>query len=288
MAELTAAEIEARRYGMGGSDAGPVFGMGYGTPFSVWASKIWGHRLTVTPQMQRGHDLESLVAAKWVDRTGIGADPGGRVDHPELDWLYATLDYDLECGEPLECKVTEARFKGDEWGPDGDPTGLPGHYELQLRQQMECVGAETGHLAVLFVDTWELRAYQIEADPKVTGLLVDGLSVFWNEHVVERRPPPITDPAKDWEALKSIPLDVEREVDLPDVAGDLITEWRSARAEKKAAERVEKECKAELGRLLDGAGVGLVGGERAVTVAEYNRGSSIVRRMSDVKQWRTE
>jgi len=289
MAELTDEERAARRDGLGASDAAGIFGFGYRTPFGVWADKVWGAEVTVTPWMQRGHDLEPIIAAKYAAAADAGHFvPGMRTDHPEVEWLYATLDYrDINDGHPIETKAVD-RFAAPDWGPSLDPDGVPDHYELQLRQQVEVTGSDYGIVAALFVETWELRWYRIEADPNVTALLLDGSEAFWLNHVVARVPPPITNPDKDWEALKSIPLDVERTVDLPTESADLVLEWRRARGERKAAAKVEKECKAELARLMDGAGTGRIDGEAAVTSSEHYRGKTLVRKLADRTDWRHE
>ena len=289
MAELTDREREARRNGLGASDAAGIFGFGYRTPFGVWADKVWGAEVKVTPWMQRGHDLEPIIASKFLatNQSDGSLQPGGRRDHPTIEWLYATLDYTADGGHPIECKAVD-RFAAPDWGESGDPAGVPDHYELQLRQQVEVCGADHGIVAALFVETWELRTYALGRDPAITGLLLDGAEAFWLNNVVARVPPPITDPAKDWEALKSIPLEVERTVDLPADAADLVCEWRRARGERKAAEKVEKECKAELARLMDGAGTGRIGGQAAVTSTEHYRGTTLVRKLADRTDWRQE
>jgi putative phage-type endonuclease len=291
MAELTDEERAARRNGLGASDAAGIFQMGYRTPFGVWADKVWGHEERVTPMMQRGHDLEPIIARKVLER-GIVDElrPGGMVGHTDLDWMFATLDFEASWVVetwPVECKVDESRWHPDKWGPDDSgPDGVPPHYLLQVQQQIEVLGSEAAIVAVLLADLWEVRTYTVPADPKVAELLIEGGDYFWHQHVEARVPPPITDPDRDWDALKSIPLDVEREVDLPDTAAGLVREWRTARDDRKAAEAVEKECKAELARLMDGAGRGLIGGGHAVTLSEHTRKTgTVVRKLTDVESW---
>ena len=291
MPELTAADRERRRKGLGASDAAGIFGLGYSTPFSVWADKLWGHEVPTTPYMQRGHDLEPLVAAKFEQRHGFTSRVGGHTPHPDVPWLFATTDYrtgrpDSGLIAPLECKTDEAHWNPHKWGPDGDVDGVPDYIDLQVHQQIEVCRSSVAWIAVLLIDRWELRTYEIEPDPKVIDLLLEGAEAFWHDHVLARVPPPITDPAKDWNALKSVPLDVEREVELPADTADLVVEWRRARQDRVAAEAIEAEAKAEIARLMGGAGKGLIDGEHAVTASEHYRGSTLVRKLTDNNQWR--
>lgn len=294
MAELTEAELDARRAGLGGSDMAGVFRLGFSTPFMVWASKVWGHRSDVTAMMQRGHDLEALIADKAAERRQLGhLEQAGRIDHPDIDWLFATLDYRAAPQflgaepAPLECKAIEHRFKGDEWGEDDSgAAGVPQHYQIQVQQQLAVTGAEAGLVAVLFVDTWELRTYEVPRDDSALDLMIRGGQHFWEHHVVGRVPPPVTDPDKDWDALKSVPLDAEQTIDLPPSAAELVTTWRSARDDRKAAEKIEKECKTELAKLMGGAGQGLIDGEHAVTLNRYAHGSSIRQVLKDQAGWK--
>lgn len=286
--ELTAEEREARRGGIGGSDVGPVHGVGYGTPFTVWVDKVYGWEQDVTPAMQRGHDLEHVVADLFTRKTGEPAWPWDEgqywsADHPRM---FATLDYLVETPDTwLECKTAEWSRQRHLWGPDEDPTGLPVYYDLQAHQQMIVTGAERVIVAVLFVDTWQLRHYVIDRDDELAGLIVANVERYWSTYVAALVPPPITQPSRDLEAATAIPL-LERVVELGPDGRRWVEQLADAKAAKSAAEADEKEAKAEIYRALGGATAGTVDGGPGVTVSEHDRNGSPVRRLLMDKRWR--
>jgi predicted phage-related endonuclease len=292
--ELTRAEKAARRHGLGGSDAGPVFGYGYGTPFSVWCDKVYGAEVEVTPQMQRGHDLEPVVAELFTRKTGepVKAMTGQHWStSPGTPWLFATLDYRLRRGgiyrrEWLECKTAEWRYAGHEWGPDDSgPDGLPPRYLLQGHHQIAATGAARVIVAVLFVDTWDLRHYVIERDPTIAELLVEGERQFWEDHVLARVPPAISNPARDLEAARAIPVEGGA-AQLGEDDRRWLVQWADANAAVTAAEKEKAEAKAELVRLIGTTGQAEFDGRVAVT-ASYNKHGTRTYLLKTPKQWRT-
>lgn len=289
MPELTSAEREERRRGLGGSDAPAVFDLGYGSPFALWADKVWGATRRVSTQMQRGHDLEPLIASKTAERLDLALEPAaGRVVHPKRPWMAANIDYWTSNNRLVECKASMWQHKGHEWGPDGDPEGVPAHIELQVRHQLDVTGSRRGWVAVLFVDTWELRLYPIEVDQTITDLLIDGEQRFWHDHVLTREPPPVTDPNSALEALTRLPVTSDY-VDLPeDEALEMITALGRVSEVRLEAEKEEKRLKAELGRLLGDAKEGRIAGETAVTFKAQTRGSTTYRRLHIPKRFLSE
>lgn len=277
MAELTPEIRERRRGGLGGSDAPVVFGVGgWGSPFSLWASKVWATPDDkTTPQQQRGHDLETMIAEKVARKHGIrDLYPGGWVDHPEHGFMFANLDYEDREVTIIECKATDYGWKGYEWGPDGDPDGLPARIDFQAHHQLTVTGAELCIVGVLFVDTWELRTYEIKPDPELAALIVNGERNFWESYVIPQVPPPVTDGPSAWDALRALSARPDSSVDLPTETNDLIGELLSTTATRLLNEKREKHLKAEIGRLLGDAEHGYIDGEKAVefkNVAGGNR-----------------
>lgn len=271
---LTAEQLQRRRSGLGGSDAPAVFGHGFGDPFAVWVDKLWGYPRQATARMERGHDLEPLIAEKAAARLGLrDLQPAGWVDHPNHDWMFANLDYTVDGGGVIiECKAPEYRDKGHEWGPDGDPEGCALHVELQVDHQLEVTGAELAVVAVLFVDTWELRTYPIKPDPDIQARLVDGEHRFWDEHVIAQVPPPITDTTSAWDAIRSIGTRPESSVDLPDAAAALIDEYLHARDHRLNLTKYEQHLRAQLARLMADNEHGFIDGELAVTFTPPSTG----------------
>lgn len=274
MPELTPATLARRRNGLGGSDAPSVFGHGFNDPFTVWVDKLWGTPNRPTARMQRGHDLEPLIAEKAAVRLGLrDLQPAGWVDHPQHNWMFANLDYTAEGGGVIvECKAIEHRDKGHEWGADGDPDGCALHVELQAMHQIEVHAPELLVVAVMFVDTWELRTYPIKPDRDLQGRMVEGEHRFWVDHVVAQVPPPITDTVSAWDAIRSVDARPDSSTDLGDGTAELIGRYLDARQQRLDAEKHEMALKAELARLMVDHEHGFVDGELAVTFKQPSTG----------------
>lgn len=264
MPELTAEIRERRRHGIGGSDAPVVFDQGFSSPFALWAEKVWGREDWTSPFMQRGHDLEPIVMDKVAARAGVALAEGWWVDHPTVDHMFANLDAVTPDERPVELKVIEHRFKGHEWGDDGDPEGVPLNYEIQTRHQMECFDADEAIVGVLFVDLWEVRVYELKRDEQVAAMIVEGERRFWEDHVIPKVMPPVTDGPSAWDALRELCARPDASVDLPDDAADLISEWLAVRAERLAATKHETELKAQLAAHLGDAEYGYLDGDPVV------------------------
>lgn len=274
--ELTDEQLERRRGGLGGSDAPPVFDVGFRSRFSLWASKVWGTEIRSTPRMQRGHDLESLIAEKAAQKLGLtGLEPGGWVDHPEHPWMFSNLDWlasDALGRVVIECKAIEYRDKGHEWGADGDPDGCALHVHFQAMHQIETAELDIVYVAVLFVDTWELRVFPIRRNHDLQARLVEAEHHFWHDFVVPKIPPPVTDASTAWEALRQVRQRPDSAIDLPPAADELIEQYLTARAERLEMEKNEKALRAELAWLMQDNEHGMRHGEVAVQFRQPSTG----------------
>lgn len=269
-------ERQWRRQGLGASDTAGVFQMGYRTPIGVWADKVWGDTESETALMRRGHDLEPLVAGRWSEQTGRTCVRSGMTWSTRWEWLFATLDYwDPERGRPVECKVV------DYWGAERWAGGPPAHVQIQAQQQAMVTGADATEVAALFVDDWELREWTIPADPAVASAILYGTETFWLDYVVARRPPPVTDPARDARALGAIPVDETRRVE---VDAELVDRWVAAKADERAAKTAAAEGRAALLAAMNGAGLGLVNGTHRITVTQHHRGATLITKLTESKE----
>ena len=104
--------LEARRAGIGGSDAAAILGASpWATPLSVWTDK---QGLTEekpdTIAMRFGRDAEEIVAHWFAEDTGkTVARCNAILQHPEHPFMLANIDRQI-LGERagLECKTTSA------------------------------------------------------------------------------------------------------------------------------------------------------------------------------------
>lgn len=252
---------EARRRGIGGSDAAAVAGVSrWKSPVEVWLEK--------TGQLiDDGHDseaaywgrvLEDVVADEFTRRTGKKLRRRNAIlAHPEYPFMIANVDR-LVVGEEagFEAKTTSA-YSAREW-----EEGVPAEYELQCQHYMAVTGYPRWYIAVL-VGGNKFIHKTIERDEEVISYLIRIEREFW--HLVETKtPPPLDGSPSSARVLEAMYPESEAGsvVELPPTAQELISEYEAAcEAEKAAGERKEAAAN-RLKEMLGKAEVGLCAGRR--------------------------
>jgi len=194
--------LEARRKGIGGSDASSIVGLNpYRSAFDVYADKLG---LIDPPEeneaMRQGKDLEDYVASRFVEATGKRVRRCNAIlQHPEHSWMLANVDR-LIIGENagLECKTTSAltrhKFKQGEFPPA---------YYVQCVHYMAVTGAEKWYLAVLVLGK-EFHIFEIQRDEDEIAALIEAEKSFWEDHVLKQIPPEPNGQKSTSEVLKQL------------------------------------------------------------------------------------
>ena len=140
---------QERRGGYGASDA-PILVEG---DEAAWR-QLHGEKLGLLPDreanetMQLGKVLEGVILKEGAAREGWKVQRVNRlVRHPDLPYVFASLDGRIRGGRPVEVK--KWGFKSDAWGPPGSdivPTGIL----YQLQQQAAVTGADAVEVLTLF------------------------------------------------------------------------------------------------------------------------------------------
>lgn len=184
--------LEARRAGIGSSDAAPIIGLcPYRTALGVYLDKIgraeeWRE---MPAPLEWGIRKEPVIAAAVADKLGWELRKLPIVAHPEYPWIVANVDRINGGGEIVEIKST-ARAAG--WGtPDTDE--IPANYWAQVQHQLAVV--ESAPLAWVFVlvGQCDFRRYRVARDPDYFGEVFPVYREFW-DHVQECVPP-----APEWD-----------------------------------------------------------------------------------------
>lgn len=194
---LTAAQIVARRRGIGSSDIAAVCGLSsWASPIDVWLSKT-GQTGPVRDgddlQLEMGHYLEPLCAARYTRATGEQLDdPKTVVYSPKHEWQLASPDR-LRVTErwPVECKIG---YSLDGWGDDGTDQ-VPQQYICQVQWQMDVLGADVAHIAAILGRTF--RIYVVRKDDDLCQGLVQAGERFWKDYVLAGVQPPVTAHERD-------------------------------------------------------------------------------------------
>lgn len=191
---------QERAKGIGGSEAAAILGIDpYKTPMEVYLSKI-------DPPSELGEDteaahfgrvLEDVLADEYMRRTGHRL---RRVNATVIDksrpWMRANVDRRI-VGQPggYEGKTT-GYWIGKQWKEDDEP---PDSVKVQCEHYMFVMGWQWMDISVLIAGQ-DYRIYRYESDADLQRIMLSVENNFWNEHVLKRIPPPVSD-RKDAELL---------------------------------------------------------------------------------------
>jgi putative phage-type endonuclease len=173
--------LEARRTGIGGSDAAKVMGLSpWGGPLSVFMDKTGrAPEKEESEAMEMGTELEETVARVFVKRTGIEVETAPEMyRHPEYPWMLANVDR-LVVGENkgLECKTAHF-MKGKQW--EGDD--LPDEYYAQCQHYICVMGWESCWIAAL-IGGQRFCYKEVPRNEEFIEAMVGAEREFWHEYV---------------------------------------------------------------------------------------------------------
>lgn len=253
---LTAAQLEMRKTGIGGSEIAAILGESrFATPFDVWLSKTQGWVLAETEDMKRGSFLEDGIARWYADRFGLTSERPGDPDFPVMyepgTIRHATIPValctpDRTLGRPGSGRllsIKAPRRGGGLWGEPGTDS-VPPEYLLQLQWEWAiCDSIAPGslgremHLAALI--DGDLAVYIVQADAEIQAWMLDYAASWWATHVQGAVAPPMdgSSQAREWLKRK-----------FPANASPVrpATAWEDLRMlTLRDAEREAKKCEAE-------------------------------------------
>ncbi|MCX5529008.1 YqaJ viral recombinase family protein [Streptomyces sp. NBC_00006] len=239
--------------------------------FTLWHKKagLQTPPFEMTPAIEWGSRLEDAVALKWEEEhPGKLAAPAGTWQHRDREWQRATPDRLIYPQPAVEFEIPDSAEEllevktspfGDEWGPDGDPDGVPIHYRCQVMWQMDTLGLKRTRFAVL-IGGWDYREYTVDYDEAEAKILRDAAETFLNDVRDGNRPP--IDGADDTYKTIRVQPDHFDDIDVEIPAEDA-DRYHAAQAAAKAA---TAELTAAKGLVLDHIGPGrrAVVGERRI------------------------
>lgn len=251
--EITAQWLEARKQGIGGSDASAILGLNpYATPLTVWLEKTGqtpAADLSDNEKVYWGTVLEDVVANEFRKRN-----PGYKVQRlnamlwsVENPYMFASVDRIITNPEGdkgiLEIKTCGERRKSD-W-----EDGIPDYYLPQVNHYLAVTGYGYFAVAVL-IGGQEYRQYFYERDDEDIAYLKVRESQFW-QHVLDGTMPPATSRKVDSQALTE--LYAENEEDFLEVLNSdapEVKELVTVKAEIKALKEREDELVNVLKQLI--------------------------------------
>ncbi|HHX83700.1 MAG TPA: hypothetical protein GX696_12075 [Pseudomonadaceae bacterium] len=255
--------LEARKRGIGGSDAAAIAGLSkWRSPMAVYLDKIGALEPEEAGEAALwGTKLEDLVAREFSERTGYRVQRRNAIlQHPDYPFMLANIDryvFTPEGRALLECKTTSA-YNADAWADDR----IPDEYVLQVQHYLAVTGLQTGYIAVL-IGGQRYSHKRIERDEEIIKYLIQIESDFWR--LVENRTPPEMDGSDSSAQVLSLlyPESVpDSSIELPGEAELLIAEYEAAQQDEKAAAERKNEAANKLKALLGDYETGIVAERR--------------------------
>jgi putative phage-type endonuclease len=255
---------ELRRQGITASEIAVVLGISpYGSPFSLYWSKVNDWRWDGNEYADTGRHLEPAIADWWESAhcEYLVVHEAGLYAHSDRPWQLATPDRlicdpqmhdnpfpddpayehrhaDSDVIELLECKWIA--YSWDGWGEPGTDQ-IPVYYRAQALWQLDVLGVDEVHVAAL--GPGGFRAYRVQRDETDLEVMRAAGAEFMRR-LAEQDPPPLDGHSGTLAALKRLHPSVgEGDVD---VSADLAERYRNARAEKKSFEEYIALCEAEI------------------------------------------
>lgn len=250
-----------RRSGYGASDA-PVLVLG---TEADWR-QLHGEKLGLIPPreatetMDLGKRLEGVILKAAAERSGPIVRVNRIVRHPELPYVFASLDGRRKRGDRRPVEVKKWGWKGDDWGPAGSDI-IPLRILYQVQQQAAVTGADAVDVIVLFGGS-KIEEFTVGFDRSIVDELIGLETAAWA--FVERgEMPPFPG-----EAPKRIVL-AHDEVALDGMLTAMVAEYDTYRTAAKVAETDEETARSRIREYLADAGgaKGVLPDGRTVSIA---------------------
>jgi len=185
-----ALDLEARKKGIGGSDAGAVLGISpWKSPLQVYMDKVGASGpIQDNDSMFWGRTLEPVIRQRYADVTNRKVVvPDTLITHPKFEFMIGNLDGITSDNRVLEIKTARS---AEGWGEPGS-NEIPDSYMIQVQHYMLITAIPVADVAVLIGGS-DFRIYEIPAEPELMELMIEKETGFWSR-VINRDPPePIT------------------------------------------------------------------------------------------------
>lgn len=262
--------LEARREGIGGSDASIIVGLNrWKSPFQLWLEKTGkaeAEDLSGNEYVYWGKVLEEAVANRFCELTGKKVQRRGLLQMDEYPYIRASVDR-MVVGENagLECKTCNG-FAAKEWEDDE----VPAAYYVQCQHYMMVTGCERWYIAVLIGGNHFVWKEIPRSDSEIDILLQAEID-FW--HKVEEGIMPEVDGSESCtDALTAEFRGGNAEpLTLPDAAEVIIERIRALDDAKKNTEEDIEHHKNQLRRLMGDYELGYAGDYKVTWKAQAGR-----------------
>ncbi len=262
--------LEARREGIGGSDAAVVVGLNrWKSPFQLWLEKTGKAEpedLSNNEYVYWGKVLEEVVANRFCELTGKKVQRRGLLQMDDYPYILASVDR-MVVGENagLECKTCNG-FSAKEWEDDE----VPAAYYVQCQHYMMVTGCERWYIAVLIGGNrfvWK----EIPRNDKEIDLLFQAETEFW--HKVQEGIMPEVDGSESCKdaLVAEFQGGIAEPLTLPGMAVGIIEQIRKIEDAKNDLENNSEFYKNQLRRMMGSYELGYAGDYKVSWKAQAGR-----------------
>ena len=248
--------LEARKKGIGGSDAASVLGLNKWTSaYTLWThktGKVEPEDISDKEAVYFGTILEDVVAQEFTKRTGKKVRRQGMIRNIEYPFMLADVDR-VVVGENaiVECK-TASSFKKDEWLDDN----IPDSYYVQVQHYMMVGGYDKCYICCLMGGNHFIMKEVLRNEEDIAALRTAEY-LFWNENVLKDIMPDVDGSESTKETLsEQYQSSNGLAIALPATAGDLIARRdqlvATQEAIKQEMEGIDNQLRAMLGDFKQG------------------------------------
>jgi len=263
--------LNARRKGVGGSDAAAVCGLSrYSSALDVWLQKTG--RKPATPDneaMQWGRLLEPIVRAEFSHRTSLTVKECPYIlQSRENPFMIANVDGIVVEKDGTKC-VLEIKTTNSFTTAKDTEDGLPVEWFCQVQHYMAVTGLPKAYVVVLIGGN-KLQWQIVERDEETIQTIVALERHFWNEYVLKDVPPPVD--ANSGDALVLLyPTSTESSVVLPAEADELVAQYLEIKKAEDELKTAKATCENQLKALLKDAESGIAPNGYTVSWKSYSQ-----------------
>ena len=277
--------LAIRSEGLGGSEIAAVVGMSkYESKLSLWDKKVNGTTVETTEQMAAGHLFEEVIAKEFSARYGWPIQRLNYVfSHPEHSWTRCNVDYITQNPATgnwgiLEIKNPSEYSRGD-WEsnlhldkdgkvipPKGIYGNIPPHYHAQGQFYAGCAGLSFV-VTCGMIGGFTLCPVHRSFEKELFDELINEGEIFWNDHVLPKRRPPLQAHLKQSrEALNKIlgeKAPAEDAIEADDLLQELFTQHLYAKEAEKACKEQKERLASQIQEHLGEHSAATINGKKA-------------------------
>ena len=241
---------------IGGTAISAILGMNpWKSRYGIYLDLIGeGEEKPDNEAMARGRKWESTLARIYETERDfdIPGNPGVKLNHEIHNFIVGSPDYMYE-SHGLEVKTADY-YTRDKY--DCKNGNVPNHYYLQCQWYCGLAGFDRWDFIVGFFRDGKFSYHEtcsFEFDQELYDYMIKAAIAFWNEHVIPRNPPEITEPAEIIEFVrKTYPRHsdgkfIESDAELEGIIESVRDEMFSAKAGESRMEALKSRVIEKIG-----------------------------------------